>query len=212
MADWELPLFQDGPNKDNPPSERYKKALNHLLDFWLDTLDDGEREEYSDFIDTCNNLRDIVKSTWFDPDAWEERRQLLRPSLLPKGSTNRLRDHIRVRLREVYRAFVFGQNMSCVALCRTLVEFILNQNAIKLGVGITTKSQWERTLSQIIEEIKNRNPTIACHAESVRNHGSRVIHPKKHSVVAIPRIIQSEALTCFNDTVAIIEQLYGKDG
>jgi hypothetical protein len=193
-------------------SVRFKSALNHLLDFWLNTLHEGEKEEYSEFIDTCSELREMVDGSWFDPDGWKTRQKMLRPVLLPTGTTDRLRDHIRIRLMEVYRAFVFGQFMSSVALCRTLLEFMLRRNAGRFDVSLKTDSRWEKSLSQLIEEIAERAPTLAEHSEAIRDKGNRVIHPEKRSVVAIPRILQDEALECIEHTVAVVEQLYGDKG
>jgi hypothetical protein len=218
---WEsfmLPLFvgetddmtESSETDDITDSVRYKNALNHLLDFWLDTLSGWEKEEHSDFIDTCNELREIINGSWFDPDGWSERQRMLRPVLLPNGRTDRVRDHVRVRLTEVYRAFVFGQFMSSVALCRTLAEFALAQNARKLGFPMENDNPWDRTLSQLIAGIRGQHPALAAHTEAIRDVGNRVIRPQKRSVVALPRVLQAEALDCIEHTVAVLEVLYGE--
>lgn len=189
----------------------YKVALAHLIEFWVGTLSEQEEDEYSDFLLTCKELETIVSSRWFDPNAWKRRQELLRPIILPVGSSKRLRDHMRIRLTEIYQSFVFGQFLASVALCRTLLEFAIIQNCQKLGIEKLDSNGREKKLFQLIEDLNLKNPDLASHAEAIRDQGNRVIHPKKQNIVAIPRVLEDEALDAITHIVEFVEKLYQSD-
>ncbi len=189
-------------------SNIYKRALEHLIEFWVETLSDVEKEEYAEFLDTCRELEDVVGSNWFDIDTWKERQKKLRPIILNKDGENKLRDHIRIRLMEIYRSYVFGNFFSVVALSRSLVEFVLRLNARKVGILIEYENIWGEKFSSIARNLEKINPALASHVEAVRDLGNIVMHPKKRNVVAVPRVLESEALECINNVVTITEEIY----
>ncbi|MFT4805367.1 MAG: hypothetical protein ACJASF_002530 [Vicingaceae bacterium] len=203
-----LPTLNIGRNSNDENTVSYSGALNDLVDFWLNTLAEDEKDEYYDFIRACIDLREIINGEWFDPDTWSRRQVNLRPILLPSGTTDRLRDHIRIRISEIYRTYIFGQFMASVALSRTLLEFVLNQNAMKLGISLINEKGWEKSLHQIINDLEEKYPDLYEHAEAIREHGNMVIHPKKRSIVSFPRVLEKEALTCIEHVVEIVEWFY----
>ena len=205
-----LKFMMSGNQETEESSTKYSGALNDLINFWVNTLSDEEEDDYSEFTEICTELSEIVNSAWFAPDAWKKRLNKLRPMLLPTGAKSRLRDHIKVRIDEIYRAFTFGQFMAVVSLCRTLLEFTLKQNAGKLNIILTNENGWEKSLSQIIQEVSIRYPELSVHAEAIREQGNLVIHPKKRSIVAIPRVLEKEALETIEHIVVIIEWIYSK--
>ncbi len=205
-----LEFMMSGNQETKKSSTKYSDAINDLKNFWVDTLPDEDKDDYLEFTETCTELSVIVNSAWFDPDAWVKRSNKLRPFLLPTGAKYRLRDHIKARINEIYRAFTFGQFMAVVALCRTLLEFTLKANAGKLNITFTNESGWDKSLNQIIQELSIGYPELSEHAEAIREEGNLVIHPKKHIRVSMPRVLEEVALETIEHIVIIIEWIYSE--
>lgn len=104
--------------------------------------------------------------------------------------------------------------MAAVALSRSLVEFSLKANATRLGVSITYVGAGGRpeskSLKQLGEEVGKVIRALTAPIETVRETGNRILHPKKHDVIARPKVMRAEALDCIRATRFIVETLYSE--
>lgn len=203
---------------DEPPLEeesRMFSAISWGLERWSNMLDEDEQFEWLTRGFNIEGARDLVAMPWFQPDDWAQNLRLLDPVLVDRPASV-MRDHIRYRLAEIYRAFTFGLWMSSIALCRSLVDFGLRQNAPRCQVSITREGPSgkpeDKSLRQLGEEIAVFLPAIAEPVEVVRDTGNRILHPKKHDVISHPRVMRAEALECIRAARKVIERLYSEQG
>jgi hypothetical protein len=125
-----------------------------------------------------------------------------------------MRDHVRYRLLEIYRAFTFGLWMSAIALSRSLVEFSLRTNAPRYNVSITKDGldgrPEDKSLKRLGEDFAIHLPELSKPIEIVRDTGNRILHPKKHDVIAHPKVMRSEALECIRAARQVVEAVYSE--
>lgn len=155
-----------------------------------DSLDEWYEQGY-DF----EGAQSMVAKPWFQPDEWLSNMECLSPVLVDRSPQN-MRDHVRYRLVEIYRAFTFGLWMAVAALCRSLVEFSLKTNAPRFGVTVTSVGVGGRTeeksLMQLGQEVAALQPALASPIATVREVANRILHPKKRDVIAFPKIMRAE--------------------
>ena len=204
----------DAPT-DEPRRPVKLNAISWGLERWRDMLDDDELEERYDRGFDIEGAQDLVDMPWFQPDRWTQNLKFLDPVLLDRP-THVLRDHVRYRLTEIYRAFAYGLWMAAIALSRSLVDFALRTNAPRLGVATTYVGAGGRTedksLKQLDEEVASKVESLARPIETVRETGNRILHPKKHDIIAHPKVMRSEALDCIRAARSVVETLYSDVG
>ena len=202
---------------DDPTDDKAKPlrldAISWALERWNDMLDEDEQFEWYDRGFDIDGAQAIVAMPWFQPDEWSQNLKLLQPVLVDRPPQE-MRDHVRYRLTEIYRAFAFGLWMASIALSRSLVEFSLKANAPRLGISITylgTAGRLEdKSLKQLGEEVAAQVPSLAVSIETVRETGNRILHPKKRDVIAHPKVMRDEALDCVRASRLIVESLYSE--
>ena len=203
----------DYPSPDDKPRLGKLDAISWGLERWSDMLDKDELFEWLDSGFDIEGAQEIVAMPWFLPDEWSQNLGLLPPVLVDRPATV-LRDHVRYRLLEIYRAFSFGLWMSAIALSRSLVDFSLRSNAPRFNVSTTFDGPdgrpEEKSLKRLGEEMARRLPALAKPVEVVRETGNRILHPKKHDVIAHPKVMRSEALDCIQAARAVVEAAYSE--
>ena len=196
---------------DEKPKPLMLDAINWALERWSDMLDEDEQFEWCERGFDIEGAQDLVAMPWFQPDEWSQNVKLLQPVLVDR-SPQVMRDHVRYRLTEIYRAFAHGLWMAAIALSRSLVEFSLKANAPRLGVSITFQGVGARpedkSLKQLGEEVAAKVQDLAIPIETVRETGNRILHPKKQHVIAHPKVMRAEALECVRAARLIVETLY----
>ena len=196
---------------DEKPKPLMLDAINWALERWSDMLDEDEQFEWYERGFDIEGAQDLVAMPWFQPDEWSQNVKLLQPVLVDR-SPQVMRDHVRYRLTEIYRAFAHGLWMAAIALSRSLVEFSLKANAPRLGVSITFQGVGTRpedkSLKQLGEEVAAKVQDLAIPIETVRETGNRILHPKKQHVIAHPKVMRAEALECVRAARLIVETLY----
>lgn len=202
----------DSPD-DGRPTPRMLNAISWALERWSGMLDEDEAFDWRARGFDIEGAEAIVAAPWFQPDAWAQNFQLLQPVLLDRP-TYVLRDHVRYRLTEIYRAFAYGLWMAAIALSRSLVEFSLKANAPRFEISVTVPGVGgrpeDKSLKQLGEDFSRAVPDIAVAIERVREAGNRILHPKKHYVVSHPKVMRSEALECVQAAQQIVEALYSE--
>jgi hypothetical protein len=200
---------------DEKPRPLMLNAMSWALERWNDSLDEDESFDWYERGFNIDGAQEIVDMPWFQPDQWSQNLKLLHPVLVDR-SPQVMRDHVRYRLTEIYRAFTHGLWMAAVALSRSLVEFSLKTNAKRLGVSTTLPGvagrPEDKSLKQLREEVAAVLPALAKPIETVRETGNRILHPKKHDVIAHPKVMRAEALDCIRATRLIVETLYSEVG
>jgi len=202
----------DDPTDDKPKSLMLN-AISWGLERWNDMLEEDESFEWYERGFNIEGAQDLVAMPWFQPDEWGQNLKFLQPVLVDR-SPQVMRDHVRYRLTEIYRAFAYGLWMAAIALSRSLVEFSLKANAPRLGIIITYTGAGgrseDKTLKQLGEEVARALPALAASIETVRETGNRILHPKKHDVIAHPKVMRAEALDCIRAARLIVENLYSE--
>ena len=203
----------DYPSAHDKPRTTMLRAVSWGLERWCDMLDEDELFEWLDRGFDIEGAQEISAMPWFAPDEWSQNQRMLEPVLVDRPTTV-MRDHVRYRLLEIYRAFTFGLWMSAIALSRSLVEFSLRTNAPRFNVSITRDGQngrpEEKSLKRLGEDIAVHVPEVARPVEIVRETGNRILHPKKHDVIAHPKVMRSEALGCIRAARQVVEAVYSE--
>ena len=203
----------DYPSPDDKPGTTRLSAVSWGLERWYDMLDEDELFEWLDRGFNIEGAQEVVAMPWFAPDEWARNQQMLEPVLVDRPA-NVMRDHVRYRLLEIYRAFTFGLWMSAIALSRSLVEFSLRTNAPRFSVSITKDGPdgrpEDKSLKRLGEDIAVHVPEVAKPVEVVRETGNRILHPKKHDVIAHPKVMRAEALDCIRAARQVVEAVYSE--
>src|SRR6266568_3541238 len=169
---------------EDPTNEKPKplilNAISWGLERWNDTLDEDESFEWYERGFNIDGAQDLVGMPWFQPDEWAQNLKFLQPVLVDR-SPQVMRDHVRYRLTEIYRAFSYGLWMATVALSRSLVEFSLKANAKRLGISITYPGAGgrpeDKSLKQLGEEVAKVLPAFAQQGFSLRAFTRKCLPP-----------------------------------
>jgi hypothetical protein len=135
--------------------------------------------------DTAYEIVDS-KLIQFDPDAWLDRVSELLPVRTHKNN-HVLPSHVRLRLEELYRVYIFGCWLSVFGLARSILEYSILDNLNKFGI----ESKWppdrdgtrkEKKLSHLIDDLSERLPRHGDKMTLLRDYGNEYLHPKKSQV------------------------------
>ena len=180
--------------KDDKPKPLMLNAISWGLERWNDMLEEDESFEWHKRGFNIEGAQDLVAMHWFRPDEWSQNLKFLQPILVDR-SPQVMRDHVRYRLTEIYRAFTYGLWMAAITLSRSLVEFSLKANAPRLSIIITYTGAGgrpeDKSLKELGEEVARELPALAASIETVRETGNRILHPKKHDVIAHPKVMRT---------------------
>jgi len=203
---------------DNPEGRRTK--LGHVLR----TFEVG-LEKMDELIETCPEFEDtfMVQVAWsilesklikFSPDNWIENAKLLKPVMTGRKSPI-LPVHVKLRLEEIYRSFVFENWLSVVSLSRSTLEYAILDNCHKWDVNpkykVTYPREEERdkNLKTLIKEISEHKQELYGRMDAVRDAGNQIIHPKKTKISKATLFERRElAKKCIEDLTHAIEVLY----
>ena len=76
------------------------------------------------------------------------------------------------------------------------------------GLSLPGGRPEDKSLKQLGEDIAAQVQGLAAPIETVRETGNRILHPKKHDVIAHPKVMRAEALECVLAARLIVETLY----
>ena len=178
----------------------------------------------------------IIDWQYFQPDAWDRNERALAPIVI-KRDIGKIPEHIRERVTEIYRSFIFGNWMAAIALSRCLLEYAIVEQGDVLDIDVyeTRKKKWVRRfvdfikrvalgevptdekkrvrrLVDLIKDVKKTHPELVALVASmhqIREAGNRVMHPpKKNEERKLPG--EDDAEKCYMNIRKIISELYGK--
>ena len=150
----------------------------------------------------------------FCPDLWLERADELVPIRTNKRDVL-LPIHVRLRIDELYKAYVFGCWLSVLALTRAILEYAILDNLHKFAIeaswpalGRDMKGK-EKRLVQLIDEVGTYLPDLKDSMKKVRDYGNDYLHPKK-SRVSKEMLLQRQAAAkdALFAVVGVVEGLY----
>jgi hypothetical protein len=206
-------FLDDERDHEYEPRPTILSAMTWGLERWSSMLDDGEAFDWLERGFNIEAAEEVVALHWFRPDEWLQNIRLLEPILVNR-QPNELRNHVRYRLTEIYRAFTFGLWMAAIAMSRSLAEFSLRVNAPRFEVSTTITTQYgreeDKSLRQLADDFAAVLPALAAPLETVREAGNRILHPQKRDVIAIPKVMRAEALNCIRAAKRIVEEVHVK--
>src|SRR6266571_2102567 len=180
------------------------------IERWIDMVDGDEKEDWLSRGFDLDSAFEVVQLPWFRPDEWMENFRLLKPVLLDRTAES-IHRHVQDRLREIYRAYAFGLWLAAVALCRSLIEFSIHQNAERLGLETRRRTKQnalvDLPLKVLIAEVTKALPDLTESLDTVKSAGDRVMHAKEGNILSFPAL-RREALNCVKATKRVVEDLY----
>ena len=128
---------------------------------------------------------DILDSKLIDfkPDEWLENANELNPIRTSRKGAD-IPVHVRYRVLEIYRSYIFGNWISVLALSRSVLEYVILDNLHKFNIKpqhlttINSSKKTTKSLKALIIEVGEKTPDILSSMEKVREYGNEYIHPK----------------------------------
>ena len=164
----------------NMVRDTFEQGIQEVYNL-IDRNPDGDFDERF-FPDTAYEVLDS-KLLIFEPDSWLNRAGELAP-IRTSNQNLCLPSHVRLRLEELYRTYVFGCWLSVLSLTRAILEYSLLDNANKYSVDTAWPpdsggKRREKKLSHLIEDFSPHLPAIADQMNRLRDLGNDYLHPKK---------------------------------
>jgi hypothetical protein len=150
----------------------------------------------------------------FDPDSWLDRARELVPIRTHKKDVL-LPSHVRLRIEELNRAYIFGCWLSVLALSRAILEYAVLDNIHKFEIKPTwpdvgrDKKRKAKKLADLIEDLAPHVPALSKGMDKLRDYGNDYMHPKK-SQMSKETLFQckSAAQDAVKTVVDVVEGLY----
>jgi hypothetical protein len=203
LPDIDIDLKQLRPEPERAP---VWNILVSGLDFW----NQDESGEFSpEDLEAADHL---LFSSFFRPDEWLRSSQELQP-ILGEDAERRIPSNVRVRLKELYRSFAFGNHLSAIALARAILEYAIVDRSNALGIDPFTHDPRYpgrvRRLRELVEDASEKVPDLRSGMESILDAGNQTLHPrKKDNLVRLPTALRALALSSIQAVRAVVERLY----
>ena len=127
----------------------------------------------------------------------------------------RLPAHVRLRLEELYRSFIFENWLTVISLSRATLEYAILDNCHKLGIEpkytVTYPKEQEQAkdLKTLIDEISLSNNELDEFMNFIREEGNQVVHPRKTKPSKEKLFDRKDtAKECIEKLVHVVESLY----
>lgn len=188
----------------------FEKGLHQVADLIEDNP--GQELEFHLFPDRAYEVVDS-KLIDFDPDKWLDRAGNLAPIRTERGIEH-LPIHVRLRLEDLFRTYVFGCWLAVPALARAILEYAILDNLHKFEIercwppdrrGNTR----EKTLEHLIRDVAERTPELEAQMNAVRDYGNDFMHPKR-TRTSKETLFQREerAKEAIDAVTSVVESLY----
>jgi hypothetical protein len=152
----------------------------------------------------------LIGSVYFQPDEWLSHMDELIPVLCSRDA-GAIPGHVRARLKEVYRSFIFGNWIACIALSRALLEYVLldRRNALSIDVFEDPENtQRVRRLSNLVDQASQTRPELGEAMSHVQQYGNEVMHPKLRRNVDSYLPGKRQAKDCLQKVRLVVASLY----
>lgn len=191
-------------------SATFKVAVDRMYD-----LLENEPDMHASFSPDAAYAVIDSKLIRFEPDAWLERAQALKPIRTIRKKVLLPRE-VHFRLQEIFRAYIFGCWLSVLALSRSLLEYSLIEtlDSVESRRSTRHKNTGERKLAFLIDEAAHYAPALVESMKVLKTYGDSYLHPKPQkqgNVVSIKKPLsemENDAHDAITRVVAVIEELY----
>jgi len=192
---------------------RVRDTFEVAVQRMYDLIDNNPDIDYDFFPEKAVEVMDS-KLIGFDPDGWLDRVGQLRPIRTNRRNVE-LPIHVRFRLEELFRSYVFGSWLSVLALSRAILEYAILDNLYKFGIDpvwpTLDKKGWrrEKRLEDLIDDVTTFLPAVADKMHKIRELGNEYLHPKT-SKVSKEMLFQREqaAKDAVESLITSVEALY----
>jgi hypothetical protein len=151
----------------------------------------------------------------FDPDAWLDRVADLAPIRTDRKNAA-LPVHVRLRIEEIFRAYVIGCWLSVLALSRAVLEYAILDNVHKFEIEPywPTKDRHggpsRKRLEHLVNDVGSCAPHLKEDMDKLRQYGNAYIHPEatKTSKAALLFKREHAAKDAVATLINVVEGLY----
>lgn len=154
----------------------------------------------------------------FEPDDWIANARSLR-SVLLSGRDRGLSPHVRIRLQELYRSFIFSNWIVVISMARVVMEFAIIENREHLQIEtekvIEHNGRWKRalkSLDELVDAVAEKKPHLLGNMDRIRKLGNYFMHPQKRNGIDAPFDRRDRAKECIEQIQLILEALYLETG
>lgn len=209
LSAWEV---LDESNDDDVPQAGSEESLSKLTESALSYLRDKAEDAPGWFwlsVEGVGRLEEAWLPPYVDLDSWHQNRSELRP-LVSRRPAREFPVHVRRRLVEIHRSYIFGNWLAVASLARAALEYVLIDRASTLGFDPFEPITHEPLkLADMIDRARTRDPSLAAEMDMVREAGNRVMHPRRHEkAVHHPGAMRGDARSAVQAIFAIVESLY----
>ncbi|WP_303293825.1 hypothetical protein [Marinobacter sp. ST-43] len=156
-------------------------------------------------------LKELVSAKFFEPDEWHANMKELKPVVSSRRS-DMLPYHVRVRIKEIYRSFIFGNWQSVAAMSRGVVEYALIDRAGSLGYEAYENDRSgkgrPKSLRYLIGHAGEILPHVATDMDAIREYGNEVMHPEKTKKMRTLPLSRKQAIDCIDRVKRVLEAVY----
>ena len=204
--------------------KRTREKIGYNL-LWFS--DDAPKVPYEQIIENCTK---VANRAYFKPDEWVKNEDDLSRVVVERRN---IAMHVRFRLDEIFRSYVFGNFMSAIALSRCLLEYSLKESEDLLKAhleknGTTLEEEkkvfdvesedWTEGKIELGKRISIASmafPELKEDMRLINRYGNEIMHPKKRKIPCMDERrkfqerTKSNATASFNAVNKIMSVLYG---
>lgn len=209
---WELYQFFEGIGAPASAGGRLRATFDVALQQVYDLIDQNPDRDFELFPDTACEILDS-KLIAFEPDSWLNRAGHLAPIRTERRNAL-LPVHVRFRLEELFRSYVFGCWLSVFALARALLGYAILDNLHKFNIDRYWPSdregkKTEKKLESLIDDIGDHLPQLNEPMNKLRMYGNEYLHPKPSKLSRETLFQRGKAAKDALETViSVTESLY----
>lgn len=224
---WARPFILPARDPRGIPSEKIRELLKWSVKYWGLSInpdeDYGDPEECYGDVDrwdwdstdkflASDETWQVLGSAFFRPKQWVDNFRALRPVI----TTSKLPPEIRRRTKEIFDAFVIGNYISVLLLCRGVLEFALIDRGEVLGISVYSgKARTQsniRKLEYLVADAKEKRPSLGEAMDEIRLQGNTYAHPRRKKGEVSEQeieILRKEALGILGYLKLFLEGIYG---
>jgi hypothetical protein len=160
---------------------RVKATFDEGLQQIYNLIERNPDQEFGFLPDAAYEVFDS-KLIAFEPDLWLDRVAELAP-IRTERKNALLPVHVRFRLEELFRSYVFGCWLSVFALARALLEYVILDNLHKFDIDRfwppdREGRRREKKLEHLVDDIGSHLPQLKAAMSNLRDYGNKYLHPK----------------------------------
>lgn len=205
----------------HPPPDRRKRfspdeiligenvtgLISHAVDMYEGEIREWDECPFDE--DDLEKARKLVDAAFFQPNHWLSNAELLKPVLSENVSA--IPWHVKLRLKEIYQSFLFGNWMAVFSLSRSVLEYALINKSASLGINAYKNNGNAWGVRELVNKASKviEKPDISQAMDSIVERGNWVMHPKKkEKLIQSPLALRDKAYESVTSLRAVISELY----